>query len=137
MIKKSMILICFAASCHAAILPLQTNFVTAEIQVESGGNSFAIGDAGKALGALQIHKAYWQDAVNYDRTIGGKYQDCTNKVYSIKIMTAYLNRYAKKAIENKDFETLARIHNGGLHGAKNPATLKYWHKIQKQINLIK
>ena len=45
-------------------------------QVESGGDSNAIGDQGKALGVFQIWKSSWQDGVAYVPSIGGFYQDC-------------------------------------------------------------
>jgi hypothetical protein len=37
-------------------------------------------------------------------------------------------------VNKKDFETLARIHNGGPRGHKNPATVGYWNKVRKNLN---
>ena len=118
------------AANSAEILPLPQKFVRAVHQVETGGRTGAIkGDQNRALGPLQIHRAYWLDAVSYDRTIGGKYEDCADLSYSVRVMTAYLNRYQKAAIQKNDFQTLARTHNGGLAGPKKTATQKYWAKI--------
>jgi hypothetical protein len=129
---KLTLLLClagFSANC-AEILPLPQKFVRAIHQVETGGRTGAIkGDQNRALGPLQIHKAYWQDAVSYDKTIGGRYEDCADLAYSVRVMTAYLNRYQKTAIQKNDFQTLARVHNGGLNGAKKAATNGYWAKV--------
>lgn len=118
--------------CHAkgANLPLPEKFVNAEIQVESSGRNNAVGDDGKAIGCLQIHKACWKDAVAFDSSIGGSYTNCFQRAYSVKIMTAYLNRYCKDAIRQNDFEIMARTWNGGSNGAKNYKTKTYWRKVQ-------
>jgi hypothetical protein len=102
-------------------------------QVETGGckdPSNAVGDNGKAIGAFQIHHCYWKDATDFDKSIGGKYSDCKNEAYARKIVIAYLTRYCK----NWDNETVARMHNGGPRGHLNPNTIKYWNKIQKELN---
>ena len=101
-------------------------------QVESGGDANAIGDQGKALGAFQIWKSYWQDGVAYVPSIGGCYQDCKDPKYSEFVVRAYLARYAPKG-KTVTLEMLARIHNGGPRGYLKPATLKYWVKIQKAL----
>jgi hypothetical protein len=87
------------------------------------------GDNGKAIGPFQIHKAYWQDS-----GVRGSYSQCTNYDYSLKVVTAYLNRYAPDAVKSNDFEKLARIHNGGPQGHKKQATLGYWAKVKKALD---
>lgn len=116
-----------------------TPLLNAMYQVESGGGKYIVGDGGKAIGPYQIWKAYWQDAVEYDKTIGGKYEDCYNKEYSEKIIRAYWARYAPK---NATLEQLARIHNGGCailkrQGSKAWAnTTVYWTKIQAEFRKV-
>jgi hypothetical protein len=103
--------------------------------VETGGEpnngDGAIGDEGKALGPYQIWRVYWTDAVQHDKTIKGTYEDCGKSEYSRKVVKAYLRRYGKSFIENKEWENLARIHNGGPKGHKKSATLKYWEKVKR------
>ena len=119
-----------ALSINAA--NLDNKFVHALHMVESGGRvGKIVGDNGRALGPLQIHKSYWQDAVTFDKTIGGSYSDCTKLDYSIKIVNAYLNRYAENAILSHDYKKLARIHNGGVKGNNKEATIEYWNKVNK------
>jgi hypothetical protein len=48
-------------------------------------------------------------------------------------MLAYFARYAPKALESKDWQTLARVHNGGPKGHTKKATLGYWAKVQKEL----
>lgn len=99
--------------------------------VESNSGKNLVGDGGKAIGPYQIWYVYWQDAVEFDKTIGGKYKDCMGKVYSEHIIRAYWKRYAPKGAT---IEQLARIHNGGgSRGHLNPNTIKYWNKIKKEL----
>ena len=114
-------------------------------QVETGGESDpanAVGDGGQAIGPFQIHKAYWQDAVDHDPSIGGVYADCKNEAYARKIVTAYLSRYCKVWTD----ENAARIHNGGCgilkrqHSTKAKDqkawanNTKYWSKVKAHLD---
>ena len=129
---KYIFTIFFALSINAA--NLDNKFIHALHMVESGGRvGKIVGDNGRALGPLQIHKSYWQDAVTFDKTIGGSYSDCTKLDYSIKIVNAYLNRYAQNAILSNDYKKLARIHNGGVKGNNKEATIEYWNKVNKYL----
>lgn len=46
-----------------------------------------------------------------------------------------MNKYAteKRLGRQPTNEDLARMHNGGLNGYKNPNTVKYWDKVQKKL----
>jgi len=107
------------------------NLLDAMYTVESGRGKNLVGDGGKAIGPYQIWREYWQDAVEHDKSIGGKYEDCMNKAYAEKIIRAYWKRYAPKGAT---LEQLARIHNGGPRGHKRSATVKYWNKIVKEMS---
>lgn len=104
--------------------------------VETGGvknPNDAVGDKGKALGPYQIWKSYWKDAVEFDKSIGGKYEDVKNKEYAEKVIRAYWKRYAPK---NPTVEQLAALHNGGPKAieAKNwSKTEKYRAKVLKHL----
>ena len=102
--------------------------------VESNNNDMAVGDNGRAIGRFQIWEIYWHDAVAFAPCIKGEYKDVTDKDYAERIITAYLLRYAKESVESKDFERLARIHNGGPKGYKKKATLKYWNRVEKELD---
>ena len=108
-------------------------FLDALAQVESSGKDDAVGDNGKAIGRMQIWEIYWKDAMAKCPKIGGTYQDCTSKVYAERIVVAYLLRYAPNAVASKDWQTLARIHNGGPRGATKAATRGYWVKVRREM----
>jgi len=80
------------------------------------------------LGPLQITRAYWKDS-----NVAGEWEDCCSWDYSVQVLTAYFLRYGKEALLKNDFETLARIHNGGPRGAQKPQTASYWEKVQRYL----
>jgi len=102
--------------------------IAALIAVESNGRDTAIGDDGRAIGPLQIHKSVVQDV---NRLIGASYQwnRMTNRAEAISVCKAYLTHYGK----GKSTEAQARIWNGGPTGDLKSATLLYWVKVQKQM----
>jgi hypothetical protein len=105
-----------------------TNLITALIAVESGGRDNAIGDNGKAIGPLQIHRAVVLDV---NRITGSHYrhQDMTNRAKARAVCEAYLRHYGRGATT----EQLARKWNGGPTGDRKPATVAYWQKVKKAI----
>ena len=120
--KRFALLLALASAAHAA--PPES-FWRALHVVETGGRRGAIlGDNGKALGPLQIHRGYHADA-----RIGGDYSRCADLDYSRRVVSAYLQRYAPKAWAAGDVETLARIHNGGVRGDRKQATINYGKKV--------
>ena len=123
------------AALQTGFTEQQNNLITAIIAVESGGKDDAIGDNGNAIGCLQIWKVCWIDAVEYDKTIGGVYEDCKKRDYAIKVFDAYMRRYAKGAWTsgNIDAEKCSRIWNGGPKGYTKESTKPYWTKVSKQL----
>lgn len=102
--------------------------------VESSGRTNPPdGDNGKAIGPYQIHKVYWVDAHQFDKSLGGSYQDCRKRAYAERVIDAYMRRYAKQAWTDGDGQTIARIHNGGPKGHTKTATDRYWAKVEKQL----
>ena len=103
--------------------------------VESGGNDNAVGDGGKAIGPYQIWRAYWKDALEYDPSIGGSYENCYERKYAERVVQAYMARYAneRRLGHAPTEEDIARIHNGGPNGHRKKATVSYWEKVQKEL----
>ena len=73
-----------------------SNLISALIIVESSGNDMAIGDHGKAIGPLQIHKAVVLD-VNKFTGSHYRHQDMTNRAQARAVCEAYLRHYGKGA----------------------------------------
>ncbi len=121
---------------------LLTILIPVLIQVESHGNDKAVGDDGKALGALQIHAAYWQDGTE-SLKVDWPYSDAHNREKAIRVARAYLTRYGRhyeRTTGNQiSLEVLARIHNGGPTGwnrkykQRYANTTKYWEKVQIEL----
>ena len=105
-----------------------TNLISALIIVESSGNDLAIGDNGRAVGPLQIHRGVVLDV---NRFTGSHYrhQDMTNRAQARAVCQAYLTHYGRGATT----EQLARRWNGGPTGDRKTATVAYWRRVQKEI----
>ena len=105
-----------------------SNLITALIIVESSGNDLAIGDQGRAIGPLQIHRAVVTDV---NRITGSNYrhQDMTNRAQARAVCEAYLKHYGR----GKTTEEQARIWNGGPTGDRKTSTEAYWRKVQKHL----
>ena len=105
-----------------------SNLITALIAVESSGNDMAVGDQGKAIGCLQIHKAVVLDV---NRITGSNYRhsEMTNRAQARAVCEAYLKAYGK----GKTTEEQARIWNGGPTGDRKPVTLAYWRRVQRNL----
>lgn len=130
--KFTLMLLVILGTYSANALP--TNFIHAINMVESGGKKSHVkhGDNGKAIGPLQIHKRYWQDA-----RIKGQYSDCENYEYSVRVVTAYLKRFAPEYLNPYNPQALARIHNGGPDGSMpymQVRTNPYWEKVKKYLD---
>jgi hypothetical protein len=125
LIFLAMILI--AASTEGATAPPE--LMIAINQVETGGRTGPIlGDHGKALGPFQIHEEYWKDS-----GVKGTYSQCADYHYSVKVVTAYWNRFGSSFMRARNYEALARIHNGGPNGWRYASTKKYWAKVKKVL----
>ena len=105
-----------------------SNLISALIIVESSNNDLAVGDQGKAIGCLQIHKAVVLDV---NRITGSNYRhsEMTNRVAARAVCQAYLKAYGKGA----STEQLARRWNGGPTGDRKSATEAYWAKVKKHL----
>jgi len=105
-----------------------SNLISALIIVESSGNDLAVGDGGKAIGPLQIHRGVVLDV---NRITGSNYrhQDMTNRAQARAVCEAYLRHYGKGATT----EQLARRWNGGPKGDTKTSTEAYWAKVKKHL----
>lgn len=128
------------ASLAAAVPPPDDydldRILTAIRQQESGGEknpNEAVGDNGASLGSFQISRAYWIDALDYDPSIGGEYEDVKDPDYARRVVVAYLSRYIKKS-EHWTDERAARLHNGGPNAMRKKSTLKYWREVRARLD---
>lgn len=111
------------------------SFVKVLNKVEAKGQKKGVkpGDNGRAIGPLQIHYNYWQDALDANPSMGGNYSDCNQWSYSVKVVKAYLRRYVPDALQAMDYKKMARVHNGGPSGYNKVATFLYWEEFRKNL----
>ena len=131
LVQSVTILSAVAAVAHAASPDIE-RLLDAIRAVETGGKANggrdAVGDNGRALGPYQIWRSYWLDS-----RIGGRYEDVRDPAVARKCVLAYWRRYAPWALRAGNLEVLARVHNGGPHGASNPRTRSYWMRVRKAL----
>jgi hypothetical protein len=104
--------------------------------VETGGQrnpDLAIGDGGRAIGALQIHRAVVEDV---NRFAGTHYswKGMTNRADARKVCELYLSKWAK----GRSAKDAVRIWNGGpsAHLKENHyKTEGYVAKVNRHIDL--
>ena len=120
--KRALLLLALCATSHAA--PLESFWRALHIVETSGRHGPIVGDGGKALGPLQIHRGYHADS-----RVSGPYERVADLAYAKRVATAYFKRYAPQAWSAGDVETLARVHNGGPRGHLKPATKRYAFKV--------
>lgn len=105
------------------------SFFAALGKVESSNNPRAINKKEYALGIYQIRPGYFKDS-----KIGGKHESVYDTAIAKKVCLAYFAKYEPQALKNNDFETLARLHNGGCGWRKNKSNTDiYWSKIKKNL----
>jgi hypothetical protein len=101
-------------------------------ETESGGQPNggrdAIGDGGRAIGPYQIHRDYFTDS-----RVAGRYEDCRDPEFARRVVLAFWKRWCPDALRRCEAEVLARVHNGGPRGARKPATLGYWRKVEARL----
>jgi len=115
--------------------PRQQRILDAIRVVESGGrDDCPDGDDGRSIGPFQIQRAYWTDALAFDRSLGGSYEDCRRRGYAEDVVEAYMRRHVPAAWRAADAEVIARTHNGGPDGAREPSTVEYWLRVRRVLD---
>ncbi len=146
---KYLIIFSLAIACFQLLLRVEGQQIDQQLlnairHVESGGDDCAIGDRNlrnKALGPYQIRRPYYDDAVQFNPSLRSGGRSFRNvwgvgsEQYSEDVIRSYMKRYAtaKRLGHRPTYEDIARIHNGGPNGYKNPNTNKYWKKVQKAL----
>jgi len=101
-------------------------------RIESHYDPSAVGDGGRALGAYQIHRVYWQDATGRFG-VDWPSRNETDPTTARQTGKHYLLHYGS----GKSLIEMARIHNGGPCGHRKKATLRYARKIMADGSLLR
>ena len=115
-------------------------FLTALIEVESGGDRNAIGDKhlkNKAYGVCQIRQPYLDDV---NRIAGTHFtlkhvaaSPAISKWATVTYVRHYGKRYTRLTGKPLTYEVAARMHNGGLNGWKRESTDAHWVKVKNKL----
>ena len=127
--KKILTIVATIVLAIGAFAEPSDKLINALVKVESEGRATVVGDSGKAVGVLQIHKCVVDD-VNRIYKTKYTYEDRNNPVKSKEICKKYLMHYAGK---NATDEKYARVWNGGPKGHTKKSTEKYWSKVKKVL----
>ena len=102
--------------------------LSALMAVETGGErnpDHAIGDGGRAIGCLQIHRAV---VVDVNRISGSRYrwEGMTNRADAVRVCEIYLDHYGR----GLDDISRARVWNGGPRGHLRGSTRAYGERVR-------
>ena len=110
--------------------------VDALIHVESRGDTFAMGDGGRAVGVLQIHPIMVREVNRILEKKGFErsytYNDRYDYDKSIEMFYIWKDYYHK----NSSYEKIARCWNGGPRGHLMRCTKYYWHKVSYRMDQL-
>ena len=112
----------------------ENEIISALMYVESSNNDSAYNANEDAVGCLQIRKTMVNDVNRILRKrkspVRFTYEDRWCRYKSINMFKVYCKYYNLTTAEE-----IARCWNGGPRGINNPATVKYWNKVQSKINI--
>ena len=100
-------------------------------RIESHCDPNAVGDGGRALGAYQIHRIYWEEGTEF-LGVDWPHRDASDPTKARQVVRAYLLHYGN----GRSLIEMARIHNGGPSGYRKKATLCYARKILADGSLL-
>ena len=129
------VFLCVLTALNVNAVEVSSRLLHALKMAESGCKSDAIGDNGKAVGILQLHKVYVDDA----NRIAGCKQYNYNDRYDVRkseemtriVLTHYGKHYERKTGKRCTDEILARIHNRGYSQWNDKLGERYWKRVQK------
>ena len=110
--------------------------VEAIIQVESRGDSTAVGDRGFAIGVLQIWPIMVREVNRILEKDGSDVRYVYNDRYSVKKSIEMFHIWRGYYHTNSDWETIARCWNGGPSGSSHHRTKCYWNKVRKELDFF-
>ncbi len=85
----------------------------------------------RGIGPYAIREEQWRDS-----GLPGSWQDCVRPSYARRVLIAYWTRHCPKALENRNFEVLARVHCGGPRGYMDRNAGNYWSHVRHELLLM-
>lgn len=129
------VFLCVLTALSVNAVEVSDKLLHALKMAESGCKSNAIGDNGKAVGILQLHKVYVDDAnriVGYNKyTYNDRYDIHKSEEITRTVLSHYGNIYEYKTSKVCTDEVLARIHNRGFSQWNDKFGESYWNKVKQ------
>ena len=127
--------LCVLTALNVNAVEVSDKLLHALKMAESGCKSDAIGDSGKAVGILQLHKVYVDDAnriVGYKKySYNDRYDVCKSEEMTRIVLTHYGKHYERIIGKRCTDEILARIHNRGYSQWNDKLGERYWNKVKQ------
>lgn len=127
--------LCILTALSVNAVEVSDKLLYALKMAESGCKSDAIGDSEKAVGILQLHKLYVDDA---NRIVGYKkygYNDCydvrKSEEMTLIVLAHYGDIYECRTGKPCTDEVLARIHNLGYSNWDSELGVIYWNRVKQ------
>ena len=127
--------LCVLTALGVNAVEVSDRLLNALKMAESGCKSDAIGDNGKAVGVLQLHKVYVDDAnriVGYKKySYNDRYAARKSEEMTMIVLTHYGKHYERKTGKRCTDEVLARIHNRGYSQWNDKLGERYWNSVKQ------
>lgn len=127
--------LCVLTALTAQAVNVSDKLLHALKMAESGSRSHATGDNGNAIGILQLHKVYVDDAnriIGYKKyTYNDRYDIRKSEEMTRIVLTHYGKCYERKTGKPCTDEVLARIHNRGYSQWNDRLGERYWNRVKK------
>lgn len=127
--------LCVLTALSVNAVEISDKLLHALKMAESGCKSDAIGDNGKAVGILQLHKVYVDDVnriVGYNKySYNDRYDVRKSEEMTRIVLTHYGKHYERKTGKRCTDEVLARIHNRGYSQWDDKLGERYWNKVKQ------
>ncbi len=116
---------------------IESDIVSALIDVESAGNDSAYNSSEDAVGCLQIRPIMVREVNRILRKQGGTFrfelEDRWDREKSLEMFHIWRTYHHP----DSDNETISRNWNGGPDGYKKESTVKYWKKVKGRLDVSK
>ena len=127
--------LCVLAALNVNAVEVSGRLLFALKMAESGCKSHAIGDNGNAVGILQLHKVYVDDAnriLGYDKySYDDHYDNRKSEEMTIIVLTHCGSIYERRTGNVCTDEVLARIHHLGYSSIHKAVGDDYWRRVMQ------
>lgn len=122
--------------CSQACASELDNLINALIEVESNGDTKAVGDGGKSCGQLQIQMVVIKDVNKFygrNFTAADRFESDKSKEICRLYLTHWGKQYQKTSGKQPTNEIYSRIWNSGPRGYLKQCSKPYWERVKREL----